>query len=103
MVYKCQDQNGNNCCIKKIQLNTSSEAIANTHYEQVKEEIYLLKNLKHPRIITMYSHFSIVGDNHMYIVMEYAEQGALAALLAGKRMTKSYLNEYVSFSFDNKC
>lgn len=51
------------------------------HIEMIKREIYLLIELKHPRVISIQSNFYVYGDNHIHIVMEYARNGSLLNLL----------------------
>lgn len=87
-VYKCKSPNGNDCCIKKISLNRSSA-------EMIQKEIFLLVNLQHPRIIQLHSHFTILNDNHVYIVMEYATEGALSKYLAERRNKVRFLSQKV--------
>lgn len=55
------------------------------HLEMIKNEIYLLVKLKHPRVINVQSNFYVYGDNHIYIVMEYARNGSLMNLLHARR------------------
>lgn len=66
----------------------------NAWRDQVQQEIYLLQNLKHPRVIKFLQHF--YTTNHAYIVMEYASNGPLSKYLQEKRERKSFLNENVS-------
>lgn len=76
--------------------------------EQVQQEIYLLQNLKHPRIIKFLQQF--YTTNHVCIVMEHADGGPLSKFLQQKQMEKSYIDQYVSggsslshFSTDENC
>lgn len=96
-VYKCYNDEGKECCIKKIPLNNS-----NTFADMMEREIYLLMNLKHPRIINMHSHFSVVGDDHIYIVMEYAHNGSLENFIIERRHRIQFLSENV-FIMCRKC
>lgn len=79
-MYKCIDDNNNVRCIKKIQLIDTSNVA--THIEMIKQEIYLLQNLAHPRIIGLYEYFCSDNNNEcIYIVMEYASRGSLSKML----------------------
>lgn len=59
----------------------------------IKREIYLLLNLKHPRIIQLHDYFC--GLNCVYIAMEYAENGTLQQLINKRADQKHYFNENV--------
>ncbi|XP_055324406.1 uncharacterized protein LOC129578992 [Sitodiplosis mosellana] len=81
-VYKCMDDNNNVRCIKKIQLVDASDVVTNAHFEMIQQEIYLLQNLAHPRIIGLYEYFCSNTDNKcIYIVMEYASNGSLSKMI----------------------
>ncbi|XP_031620172.1 serine/threonine-protein kinase nekl-2-like [Contarinia nasturtii] len=82
-VYKCMDQNNDMRCIKQIKLNNASDDAASKHLGMIQREIYLLQNLAHPRIISMYGYFcSETDDEYVYIVMEYAAFGSLSKIIA---------------------
>lgn len=82
-MYKCTDDNNNVRCIKHIQLkDTSNVAVTGTHFEMIQQEIYLLQNLAHPRIIGLYEYFCTDNEcKNIYIVMEYASHGSLSTLI----------------------
>lgn len=79
-VYKCINAKGEECCIKKIRVNKTTREL-----EMVSKEVYLLVKLRHPRVISIQSSFFFAGDNHIYIVMEYAKNGSLMNLLNNRR------------------
>lgn len=95
-VFKCTDKNGSVCCIKKMKVNRSSHIEL---HELVQQEIYLLENLNHPRIIKFLQQFHTT--NHVCIVMEYAEGGPLSAFLQQKQAEKSRIDQYVSEPFQH--
>lgn len=82
-------------CVKKIQLAVTSDVATNTqHFEMIQQEIYLLQNLAHPRIIGLYEYFcSDADDKCIYIVMEYASNGSLSKMINDQR---NYFGENVS-------
>jgi NIMA (never in mitosis gene a)-related kinase len=55
--------------MKHIKLKNQKEAL---------KEAQILKKLRHPNIIRYYNSF--VDEDHLYIIMEYAEAGDLAAV-----------------------
>lgn len=90
-VYKCTDKDGSICCVKKMKVNQSLQV---AWYEQVQQEIYLLQNLNHPRIIKFHQQFCTT--NHVCIVMEHADGGPLSKFLVERREQSSYIDQYVS-------
>ncbi|XP_037902942.1 serine/threonine-protein kinase nekl-2 [Hermetia illucens] len=70
--YLYQDKNNQQVCIKKI---AKTAAI----YDAVKSEVYILSQLKHPRIIKFIEVF--ISNSSIHIVMEYASQGSLGDYL----------------------
>lgn len=94
LALKCVDKNGSACCIKKMKVNRSSQS---EWREQVEQEIYLLQNLKHPRIIKFLDCFHTT--NHVNIVMELATEGPLSTYLAARRLKRAQLDQYVSYRF----
>lgn len=91
---KCADENGSVCCIKKIKVDRTSQS---GWLEQVEHEVYLLQNLKHPRIIKFLDCFHTT--NHVHIVMELATEGPLSTYLAARRHKREHLDQYVSSRF----
>lgn len=88
------DSNNNVRCIKKIQLVNASNAVTNTHFEMIQQEIYLLQNLAHPRIIGLYEYFCTDNDHTcIYIVMEFASRGSLSRLINNQQ---TFFDEHVS-------
>lgn len=83
-------------CVKRIPLDSSS-SVVRTHQKHILQEIYLLKNLKHPRIVKMLEYFteSFEGKEYISIIMEYAENGSLASLLSTQKLCKDILREEV--------
>lgn len=65
------------------------------HMEMIKKEIYLLSQLKHPHVVNMQTNFYVHGDNHIYIVMEYAPNGNLMKFLKDRRIASKPLKETV--------
>ena len=49
------------------------------HLEAVQSEIDLLHNLKHPQIVRYFE--TIRTEGHLYLVLEYVENGSLATLI----------------------
>lgn len=92
-MYKCSDKNDNILCIKRIKLIESKE---NIHFELIRQEIYLLQNLIHPRIIRLYSYFYSNDGDYIHIIMEYASHGSLAKLIASQLKKDEFLHESVS-------
>lgn len=68
---------------------------ADVHFEMIQQEIYLLKNLVHPRIISLYAYFYSNDGKYIHIVMEYAEHGSLSKLIADKTLKNQRFNENV--------
>lgn len=68
-----------------------------SQYQQMQQEVYLLQNLKHPHIIPMLTSFTEVNKNSVYIfiIMEYAEHGAVSALLQKRSQTNLQFEENV--------
>lgn len=46
---------------------------------KVKQEIMILKKIRHPNVVRMYEYFE--SDTHIYIVMEYLDKGDLLSYL----------------------
>lgn len=68
---------------------------ADVHFEMIQQEIYLLKNLVHPRIISLYAYFYSNDGKYIHIVMEYAEHGSLSKLIGDKILKNQRFNENV--------
>lgn len=95
-VYKCIDANHNvECCIKRIKLIETTTAAASTHFDMIQQEIYLLQNLMHPRIIHLYDYFYSNDNAYVYIVMELAAFGSLSTAIAYRRTQMSFFHEIV--------
>lgn len=100
MVYKCRDKNNDECCVKRIELILAPNSMPNkTHLHSIQQEIYLLQNLDHPRIISLYSFFYSDDKKFIHIVMEYATLGPLSKLLAQKVAENGIFNETVCIYF----
>lgn len=96
-MYKCIDDNNNVHCIKKIKLINTSSDTTNVHFELIQQEIYLLQNLTHPRIIKFHGYFYTQDiDKYINIVMEYASFGPLSKLIAERFSQRLFLEENVS-------
>lgn len=95
-VFKCIDANNNIRCIKEIKLVNTSKEIAVAHLQMIQREIYLLQNLQHPRIISLYGYFCTDDSRIIYIVMEYASFGSLSNMIARRHAQMDFLPEFVS-------
>lgn len=97
-VYKCIDANNNiECCVKRIKLiETTNMAVANTHFDMIQQEIYLLQHLIHPRIIHLYDYFYSNDNAFVFIVMELAAFGPLSKMIAHRRTQLDFFQEVVS-------
>lgn len=84
------------CCIKQIKLVETTTAVANTHSDMIQQEIYLLQNLTHPRIIHLYDYFYSNDNAFVYIVMELAAFGSLSNEIAYRRTQMQFYDEVVS-------
>ncbi|EOD08363.1 hypothetical protein EMIHUDRAFT_217497 [Emiliania huxleyi CCMP1516] len=79
-VYRALNQGGGGShfvAIKEIPLVGMSVAAARA----VESEVELLRNLSHPQIIRFYE--TIRTEHHLYLVLEYVENGSLAPRGAG--------------------
>ena len=76
-VYRALNQGGGSqfVAIKEIPLVGMSAAAARA----VESEVELLRNLSHPQIIRF--HETIRTEHHLYLVLEYVENGSLASIL----------------------
>lgn len=96
-VHKCISANNNvECCVKRIKIQTINEAVANTHFDMIQQEIYLLQHLIHPRIIQLYDYFYSNDNAFVYIVMELAAFGPLSKMIAHRRTQMEFFQEVVS-------
>lgn len=68
---------------------------ATVHLELIQQEIYLLQNLSHPRIISLYNYFFSNDGKYIHIVMEYARNGPLSKLIATKLSNDEAFEENV--------
>lgn len=96
-MYKCRNSNGELWCIKRIELS-ENPMTALVQYRQIMQEIYLLKNLNHPRIIKMCEYFIGKEGDHLCvsIVMEYANKGPLSTLILNQKSTGLLFDEKVA-------
>lgn len=87
-MYLCKKKQDKQCCVKAIQIRDKNEFRQYNHLEMVKREVYILLNLKHPRILTMFEYFR--AENYVFIVTEYVTGGTLAQLIEqhNDQMTK---------------
>lgn len=97
-VYRCIDANNNNieCCIKRIKLIQTTNVLASKHFDMIQQEIYLLQNLIHPRIIHLYDYFYSNDNAFVHIVMELAAFGPLSKMIADRRSRMEFFQELVS-------
>lgn len=94
-VYKCLDKYANVRCVKRIKLIQTTDIAGDAHFELIQQEIYLLQNLIHPRIIRFYSSFLSNDCDYIHIIMEYAPHGSLAQLIAKQLEADQFLDENV--------
>lgn len=66
--------NNNEYVMKKINM----KHVKLKNQKEALKEAQILKKLRHPNIIRYYNSF--VDEDHLYIIMEYAEAGDLAAV-----------------------
>lgn len=88
-VYLCKNSQYKQCCVKAIQIRDKNEFRNYNHLELVKREVYILLNLKHPRILSMFEYFR--AENYVFIVTEYVTGGTLAELI------QRHNNEQIQF------
>lgn len=69
---------------------------ADAHLELIQQEIYLLENLAHPRIISLHSYFYSNDGKYIHLVMEYARNGSLCKLIAAQAADNKRFTEKVS-------
>mmetsp|Transcript_1870 Transcript_1870/g.6165 ORF Transcript_1870/g.6165 Transcript_1870/m.6165 type:complete len:456 (-) Transcript_1870:162-1529(-) len=77
-VYRALNQGGGGShfvAIKEIPVVGMSDAAARA----VESEVELMRNLSHPQIIRFYE--TIRTEHHLYLVLEYVENGSLASIL----------------------
>lgn len=70
--------------------------MANKHFDMIQQEIYLLQNLIHPRIVHLYDYFYSNDNAFVYIVMELAAFGPLSKMIAHRRTQMDFFQEAVS-------
>lgn len=90
-VYKALNwTNGETCAVKKIDLSHIPEG----DLPEIMSEIDLLKNLHHPNIVQYRGYHRTASS--LYIVLEYCENGSLAALVRKfGRIPESLVGLYV--------
>lgn len=69
---------------------------ADAHMELIQQEIYLLENLAHPRIINLHTYFYSNDGKYIHLVMEYARNGSLSKMIATQAATNKHFSEKVS-------
>mmetsp|Transcript_57328 Transcript_57328/g.94801 ORF Transcript_57328/g.94801 Transcript_57328/m.94801 type:complete len:1163 (+) Transcript_57328:97-3585(+) len=75
-VYRALNRDsGHFVAIKQIPLH----GMSSTHLQAVQSEISMLHNLQHPQIVRFFE--TIRTAEHLYLVLEYVENGSLAAIL----------------------
>lgn len=94
-VYLCNNRFDEKCVIKQISLPHESLESAKQFLKMVNQEIYLLKNLQHPRIIRLINSFLIENGNYICLQMEYAKYGTLKQLIARHKSNKRYFKQSV--------
>jgi serine/threonine protein kinase len=57
-------------------VNLSAKQSLNKRLKDVKNELLILEKIRHPNIIELYDHF-MIGENTLYILMQYANGGDL--------------------------
>lgn len=70
--------------------------LASKHFDLIQQEIYLLQNLIHPRIIHLYDYFYSNDNAFVYIVMELAAFGPLSKMITHRRARLEFFHEMVS-------
>lgn len=92
-VYVCERKyNKQKIVVKTIVVDSDKEQL-----EAAKNEVTILKSLKHPNIIQYYDHFFKHGC--FYMVMEHATQGTLYDLING--IKPNYFCVNVTFHLKN--
>lgn len=76
--------------MKKINI----KHVKQKHQKEALKEAQILRKVRHPNIIKYYTSF--VEDEHLYIIMEYAEGGDLQMVITSYR--KSFLIKFISLS-----
>jgi serine/threonine protein kinase len=90
-VYKGFDSSsGIFVAIKQIPLDKHKQKVLH----EVKNEIDLLKQLSHHRIVRYFDHAE--QDNSLFIVMELVEQGSLAHLVRGFKVPEYLVGYYTA-------
>jgi NIMA (never in mitosis gene a)-related kinase len=76
-------QDGRRCIVKQISLAKMSRKEA----DQTQQESCILARLKHPNIVTFWESFNETSKSisYLFIVMEFADGGDLAALIKNRR------------------
>lgn len=67
------DKNGKFLIAKRITINNAQ---INHEVHIVKQQIEMLKSLKHPNLVNI--HEAFIEQNYVYLIEEYCEEGDLA-------------------------
>lgn len=105
-VYRCTDVQNRVCCLKKIALVRPNPRTAAYHRNMIANEIYILSNLNHPRIVRLFTSFQMAKDNHFCITMEYAVNGSLKQFLEQRHKERDrtrYFTQNVSTLHVHMC
>lgn len=62
---------------REVERNQDGKLVYKTSLEQVKGEIEIMKSLNHPNIVTLFEVLDTPTSEKIYMVMEYAEGGAI--------------------------
>jgi serine/threonine protein kinase len=83
-----QNTNDNSLCVwKEIDLKRLDSKLRNEAFAEVE----ILSMLEHPNIIAYYKHF--IGDEILYIELEYAKLGTLTHLIRQQKQADCYFDQ----------
>lgn len=68
-------KNGTFVAIKEIELSL----VPKKNLPEIKNEVELLKKLDHPNVLKIFGQY--ITDTHLFIVLEYIENGSLCSIL----------------------
>ena len=77
----------------KLTNNNNNSDLITRYEEMIKKEIYLLLQLKHPRIIQFQNYF--LCHDYVYIAMEYAKNGTLHEQITNRKKDHLYFPQKV--------
>ncbi|KAL4648877.1 serine/threonine-protein kinase Nek4-like [Arapaima gigas] len=76
--------------VKRIQINSCRKTRT---AEAVEQEAEILKKLKHPHIVSCYSHF--IDDEYIHIVMDYCDGGTLDDQIRERKEKELFTEDHV--------